>query len=267
MTGRTPIAYDPEWQERYRDLVVNPSQAVKRIKPGNRVFIGTGCGEPAELVRALTGRAHELADVESIQLLSKGDAPYASRELIDCFHVNSFFIGRSIREHIREGLRNYTPMQLSDIPRVFSSGQLPIDVALIQVTPPDRQGKVSLGVSVDIVKSATENASLVIAQVNPRMPWTHGDSLLNVYDLDLLVPVELPLIEREDEESDPVTDRIGSHIASLVEDESTLEFGIGRIPHALVPFLKEKKELGVHTEMLTDSIIELIEAGAVTGSR
>ena len=259
--------YDRDWQKKYHDMISNAQQAVKRIKPGNRVFIGTGCAEPLELVNALTRRARELADVEIIQLLTKGDAPYASKDLIDCFFVNSFFIGQSIREHIREGLGNYTPMLLSDIPRVFSSGQLPIDVALIQVTPPNEQGKVSLGIAVDIVKSATENASLVIAQINPNMPWTHGDTLLSIYDLDILVPVDLPIIERENEESDAVTDRIGEHIASLVENESTVEFGIGRIPQALVKFLQDKKDLGIHTEMLTDSIVDLIETGAVTGAR
>lgn len=267
MIKKPSLQYDQNWRETYHDMVITPSLAVKKIKPGNRVFIGTGCAEPIELVNALTNRAGELADVEIIQLLSKGDAPYASKELIDCFYVNSFFIGQSIREHIREGLGNYTPMLLSDIPGVFSSGQLPINVVLIQVTPPDTQGKVSLGISVDIVKSATENASLVIAQVNPNMPWTHGDSLLNIYDLDLLVPVDHPIIERENEKTDEVTNTIGEHIASLVEDESTVEFGIGRIPQALVHFLKDKKDLGIHTEMLTDSIIDLIKSGAVNGAR
>lgn len=248
-------------------MLNTPQQAVKKIKPGHRVFIGTGCGEPVDLVNALTKRSGELADVEIIQLLTKGDAPYASRNLADCFMINSFFIGKKIREHIREGLGNYTPMLLSDIPGIFSSGQLPIDVALIQVTPPDERGKVSLGISVDIVKSAAGNASFVIAQVNPQMPWTHGDSLLDIYDLDILVEVDHPIIERMSEDADEVTKRIGEHIASLIEDGSTLEFGIGSIPNSLVDFLKNKKDLGIHTEMLTDSIVDLIESGAVTGAR
>jgi len=266
MANHSPKKYDPHWQEKYREMIAYPQQAVKKIKPGQRVFIGTGCAEPVELVTALTKRSCELADVEIIQLLTKGDAPYASRNLADCFMVNSFFIGKSIREHIREGLGNYTPMLLSDIPRIFSSGQLPIDVALIQVTPPDEKGKVSLGIAVDIVKTAAENSSLVIAQVNPQMPWSQGDSLLDIYDLDFLVPVDQPLIERESDQVDEVTRYIGEHIASLVEDGSTVEFGIGRIPHALVDFLKDKKDLGIHTEMLTDSIIDLMESGAITGS-
>jgi len=260
-------SYDENWQERYSDMLATPAQAAFRIKPGQRVFIGTACAEPVLLVKALTERACDLADVEIIQLLTKGDAPYASSKLADCFSVNSFFIGSNIREHIQQGLGNYTPILLSDIPALFSSGQLPIDVALIQVSPPDARGKVSLGVSVDIVKSAAENASLVIAQVNPLMPKTLGDSFLDIYDLDILVPAKVPVLERETLPVSEDTRRIGEHIAALIEDGSTIEFGIGRIPHSLVEFLKEKKDLGIHTEMLTDSIIDLVESGAVTGNR
>ncbi len=263
----TSFTYDPDWQEKYKDMIATPRQAVAKIRPGQRVFIGTACAEPVELVQALTDRSNELADVEIIQLLTKGDAPYASRQLVDCFSVNSFFIGKQIREHIQQGLGNYTPMLLSDIPRLFSSGQLPIDVALIQITPPDERGKVSLGVAVDIVKSAAENASLVIAQVNPNMPLTMGDSFLDIYDLDLLIPTDSPIIEREPDEVTEETKQIGEHIAALIENGSTLEFGIGHIPHSLVDFLKDKKELGIHTEMLTDSIVELVDSGAVTGTR
>lgn len=262
-----PKNFDPDWQKKYSDMIATPYQAAAKIKPGQRVFIGTACAEPVLLVKALTERACELADVEIIQLLSKGDAPYASSSLADCFSVNSFFIGANIREHIQQGLGNYTPTLLSDIPLLFNSGQLPIDVALIQVTPPDERGKVSLGVSVDIVKSAAENASLVIAQVNPMMPKTMGDSFLDIYDLDILVPAASPIIERESILVSEDTRRIGEHIAALIEDGSTIEFGIGRILHALVEFLHNKKDLGIHTEMLTDSIIDLVKSGAVSGNR
>ena len=142
------------WQERYHDMLATPKQAVAHIKPGQRVFIGTGCGEPVALVNALTERAHELADVEITQLLAKGEARYANRQLAECFTVNSFFIGTAIREHIQEGLGDYTPVLLSDIPRLFTSGRLPLDVVLIQVTPPDERGMVSLGVSVDKIGRA-----------------------------------------------------------------------------------------------------------------
>lgn len=259
--------FDHDWQSRYGDMIATPEQAVSGLRPGQTVFIGTGCAEPLALVRALTLRAGELADVEIIHLLTMGEAPYAERELAECFLVNSFFIAENVRGHIQEGLGNYTPIMLSDIPRLFESGQQPLDAALIQVTPPDARGRVSLGVSVDIVKSAAENASLVIAQVNPRMPWTRGDSMLDIYDLDILVPVDEPIIETKPVPATEVTRRIGEYVSGLVEDGSTLEFGIGRIPHSLVEFLKSKKELGIHTEMLADSIIDLLEAGAVTGTR
>jgi acyl-CoA hydrolase/GNAT superfamily N-acetyltransferase len=268
MSKQTDIKNSPmNWQDKYRDMISTPTNAVNKIKPGQRVFIGTGCAEPVELVNALTARANTLADVEIIQLLAKGEAPYADRKLADSFTVNSFFIGTAIRGHIQEGLGDYTPILLSDIPRIFRSGQLPLDVVLIHVTPPDAHGQVSLGVSVDIVKSAAENGSLVIAQVNPQMPRTMGDSTIDIYDLDILVPVDLPILERGQSEPTEDTLKIGENIAALVEDGSTVEFGIGRIPHAVADFLKDKKNLGIHTELLTDSIMELIKCGAVNGTR
>jgi len=259
--------YDPHWQEKYKSSIATADQAVARIRPGQRIFIGTGCAEPLELVRALTRRAHQLPDTEIVHLLTFGEAPYAHRELAQYFRVNSFFIAENVRDIIQEGLGDYTPVFLSDIPRLFDSGQLPLDVALIQVTPPDEDGMCSLGVSVDIVKSAAENASLVIAQVNPNMPRTLGNSFIHVYDLDVLVPVDAPLIEVPPLEVTDVTRQIAEYISALIEDGSTVEFGIGRIPQALIAFLKDKKDLGVHTEMISDGIIELIESGAVTGAR
>ncbi|MCD4755207.1 MAG: 4-hydroxybutyrate CoA-transferase, partial [Deltaproteobacteria bacterium] len=195
MNKPNQIGYDPNWQDKYKNMIATPGQAVSHLQPGQRVFVGTGCGEPKELVKALTDRASKLADMEIIQLLTLGEAPYAHKELADCFLVNSFFVAENVRGLIQEGLGKYTPIFLSDIPRLFSSGQLPLDAALIQVTPPDERGRVSLGVSVDIVKSAAENASLVIAQVNPQMPRTLGDSFIDIYDLDYLVPVDTPIFE------------------------------------------------------------------------
>jgi acyl-CoA hydrolase len=167
-----PITYDPNWQKTYKSQIVSATEAVKRIRPGQRVFIGTGAAEPLELVSALSKRAYELPDTEIVHLLTFGDAPYAHREMAHYFRVNSFFIAENVRNIIQEGLGDYTPVFLSDIPRLFDSGQLPLDVALIHVSPPDPDGLCSLGVSVDIVHSAAENASLVIAQVNPNMPRT-----------------------------------------------------------------------------------------------
>ncbi len=261
------ISYDRNWREKFSAQVLTAEQAVKRIRPGQRIFIGTGCGEPLELVAALSKRATELPDTEIVHLLTFGDAPYAHRELANYFRVNSFFIAENVRDIIQEGLGDYTPIHLSDVPRLFDSGQLPLDVALIQVTPPDADGMCSFGVSVDIVKSAVENASLVIAQVNPRMPRTHGNSFIHVYDLDVLVPADTPILEVHPPAVTETTRQIAENLSALIDDGSTLEIGIGRIPQALVGFLKDKKDLGIHTEMISDDIMELIEAGAITGAR
>ncbi len=260
------ISYNPNWQEEYKEMVVSAAKAVSEIIPGQRVFLGTGCATPTELIKALVARSRELTDIEIVQLLTRGDAPYATRELAGCFPVNSFFISHNVREIIQQGLGDYTPIFLSDIPRLFKSGKLPLDVALIHITPPDANGMCSLGVSVDIVKSAAENARLVIAQVNPRMPRTLGNSMIHVYDIDYLVPVDVPVIENEPLAVRPGTEEIGEYLAGLIEDGSTVQLGIGRVPQAVAPFLKNKKDLGVHTEMLTDSIIDLVEAGVINGS-
>ncbi len=273
MQHRAKIEYDPNWQKKYRDMIYTPHKAMARIRNGQRVFIGTGCGEPQLLVDAMAKRAGELSDVEIVHLLTKGDAPYANPKMADSFSVNSFFIGQNVRGHIQEGMGSYTPMLLSDIPLLFKSGQLPLDVVLVQVSRPNMLGKVSLGISVDIVKSAVENGSLVIAQVNEQMPWTIGDCYLDIYDLDILVPTNIPLIERPSKPLNEVTEKIAQYITSLVEDGSTIEFGlgripgIGRIPAACMHYLTEKKDLGIHTELITDSIMKLIESGAVTGAR
>jgi len=260
-------SFDPDWKQKYAGMIQTADEAVRRLRPGQRVFIGTGCAVPMTLVSALTRRGAELTDTELVHLLTFGEAPYANQEMRRYFRVNSFFIAKNVREVIQEGLGDYTPIHLSDIPRLFNSGQLPLDVALIQVTPPDTNGMCSLGVSVDIVKSAAENASLVIAEVNPNMPRTLGNSSLHVYDIDVLVPVETPLLEVSYVTPSEEACQIAEHLAALIEDGSTVEFGIGRIPQALMPLLTHKRDLGIHTEMLTDGIVDLIESGAVTGER
>ncbi|CAG35388.1 probable 4-hydroxybutyrate CoA-transferase [Desulfotalea psychrophila LSv54] len=265
--------YDVNWRNNYKEMVSTAKRAVKQIRSGQRVFIGTGCGEPTELVSAMTKRAGELADVEIIQLFTKGSAPYAQQKFANSFRINAFFIGQKVRDAIRKGVGSYTPVLLSNVPNLFNSGQIPIDVALIQVTRPNAAGKVSLGVSVDIVRSAIDNASLIVAQVNPNMPWTGSDSVIDIHDLDILVPVDVPLLEHILPEPHEVSRKIGKNVAALVPDGATLQMGMGRlqeygrIPYAVVEFLKNKKNLGIHTEMITDNIIELIESGAVTGSR
>ncbi len=280
MSDRPKPDYDTDWQTRYAHITTTAEQAVASIRPGQRVFIGSGGAQPLHLVQALVARHAELADTQVLSSLTLGEAPYAYKELADHFSVNTFFVSANVRNMIQEGYGDYTPISFSDIPRLFASGEMPIDVALIQVTPPDMQGRCSLGISVDIVKAAAANAGLVIAQVNPQMPWTLGDSFVSIFDLDILVPVDEPLIETayagfiDDAQtgafaSEPgdVTQAIGEHIASLVEDGSTLEVGIGRIPHAVVPLLREKKDLGIHTEVITDAITILVDEGVITGSQ
>lgn len=265
--------YDSNWQDRYKEMVSTAKKALKKVRSGNRVFIGTGCGEPTELVKALTARASELADVEIVQLFTKGDALFAQKSHNQNFIVNSFFIGQNVSAMVQEGLGSYTPILLSNIPDLFYSGQLPLDVVLIQVTPPNVNGKVSLGISVDIVKSAVENGSLIIAQVNPQMVWTMGDSTIDVYDLDILVPADVPLVERADEELSEISHRIGKNVAALIPDGATVQFGLGRtpgfgrIPNATIPYLHNKKHIGIHCEMISDSIIDLVESGVATGER
>ncbi|MGN7613898.1 GNAT family N-acetyltransferase [Magnetococcales bacterium HHB-1] len=258
--------YDPNWLINYKDKITTADKAVAHVRPGERVFVGTGCGVPQALVKALCRCSSRLADVEIAHLLTLGEAPYAEQKLASFFSVNSFFVSQNVRHMIQEGLGSYTPILLSDIPRLFSSLRLPLDVALIQVTPPDKRGMVSLGVSVDIVKSAASAANLVIAQVNSNMPRTWGDAFLSVDDINILVPFEEPLAEAPIPKSNEVTKKIGRFIASLIEDGVTLELGIGRIPQATLNHLGNRKNLGIHTEMLTDAIIELVESGAINGA-
>jgi len=260
-------AQDTSWQEQYKELVATPAEAVKLVKPGQRIFVGTGCAQPERLVGALVDRRDHLVDVEIVHLLTLGRAPYANKDLTRHFRVNSFFISKNVRDVIQGGLGDYTPIFLSDIPRLFTSGQLPLDVALIQVTPPDERGMCSLGISVDIVKAAAENASVVIAEVNPQMPRTLGNSRISVYDIDVLVPVDEPIIEVPLAKTTEENRKIGEYIAALIEDDSTIEFGIGAIPQSVMEFLKEKRNLGIHTEMFNDSIIDLVESGAINGTK
>jgi acyl-CoA hydrolase/GNAT superfamily N-acetyltransferase len=272
--------YDADWQVRYKNMIMTAEQAVANIRPGQRVFIGTGGAQPLHLLNALVARHSELADLQVLQSLTFGEAPHALKELADHFSVNTFFVSANVRDMVQEGYGHYTPISLSEIPGLLASGEMPLDVALIQVTPPDMHGRCSLGISVDIVKSAAANAGLVIAQINPLMPWTHGNSFLNIHDLDILVPAEEALMETtplmpangggacDSEESlKDIARAIGQNLASLVEDGSTLELGIGYIPHAVVPFLGRKKDLGIHSELVTDAVIELVEAGVVTGAQ
>ena len=253
-----------DWRAKYKDKIGSAAAAMKLIKSGNSIFIGTGCGQPQHLVQALVEHCSGICDAHIVHLLTMGAAPYADEKFREKFKMNSFFIADNVRDALEKGIGDYTPIFLSEIPREFETGRIPIDVALISVTEPDVNGLCSFGVSVDIVKSAAANAKYVIAQVNRNMPRTCGDSFIHINTIDMLVPFDEDIIEIPVPESNETLRRIGQNIARLVEDGSTIECGIGRIPQALAEFLKDKKDLGIHTEMFSDWIIELIECGAIT---
>ncbi|HLB73289.1 MAG TPA: GNAT family N-acetyltransferase [Sedimentisphaerales bacterium] len=255
-----------DWRPGYETAVLSASEAIERIRPGQRVFIGTGCGQPQALVEALLDRAAELEGTEIVHLLTLAEPAYRHRELAKHFHINSFFIADNV-DDTRQCLGDYTPIFLSDIPRLFNSGRLPIDVALIQVTEPNEYGMCSLGVSVDITKSAAENAALVIAQMNPNMPWTMGDSMLAAHDIDIIVLAKTPILEAELPPPTDVSRQIAEYIAALIPNGSTVELGIREVPIAVLEFLKNKRDLGIHTEVLSDAVVDVVESGAITGLR
>ncbi len=258
---------DFDWKIKYADKINTAANAMKLIQAGDSIFIGTGCGQPQHLVDALVTHSGHIVDAHIIHLLTMGAAPYAHEKFRDKFKMNSFFVADNVRDALDRGVGDYTPIFLSEIPHEFETGRLPIDAALISVTPPDVNGLCSFGVSVDIVKAAATNAKRVIAQVNPRMPRTLGDSFIHVGVIDMLIPWEEELFESPVPKLDGVMQRIGQNLARLVEDGSTIECGIGRIPQALAESLRDKKDLGIHTEMIGDWVIDLIECGAITCSK
>jgi acyl-CoA hydrolase/GNAT superfamily N-acetyltransferase len=256
-----------DWRLRWQAKVATAAEAVKRIARGRRILIGSGAAEPGTLVEALVSHGDHLADNEVVHLLTLGPAPYAEPGLEHRFRHAAFFIGPNVRRAVQEGRADFIPVFLSEIPNLIRSRRVRIDAVLIQVSPPDRHGYASLGVSVDIVRAAVDCADLVLAEVNPNMPRTLGDSFVHVDRIDCLVPVDLPIATLEPEPLDDVCREIGRHVASLVPDAATLQTGIGRIPHAVAAELRERRDLGIHTEMLSDSVLELVEAGAVTGRK
>jgi len=256
-----------DWQERYKDKVRTPDQAVASIRRGDKVFVGSGAAEPQILVKALIESAGRLADTRIMHIMTLGVAPYTEEKFTDQFRHNAFFIGANTRRAVSEGRADYTPVFLSEIPALFRSGQAPIDVALIQVSLPDKHGFCSYGVSTDIVKSAAESANHVIAEINPQMPRALGDCFINMDNIDMAVPVDVPLLYSQEAKADEISRRIGKNIASLIEDGSTLQMGIGTIPDSVLHYLEDKKDLGVHTEMFSDGFMELARKGVINNSR
>jgi acyl-CoA hydrolase len=232
-----------------------------------RVHIHPGCAAPEVLVEALMERAPVLRDVEIIHIMTFGEAPYVAPEMGGHFRHNAFFIGRNVRAAVNDGRADYTPIFLSEVEDLFCNGQMPVDVALIQVSPPDDHGFCSLGVGVDLTRTATRCARYVVAQVNDQMPRTYGDSFIHVSEISAIVECSRPLCELPRLEITDMHRAIAKNVAELIEDGATLQTGIGGVPDAVLPFLMDRKDLGIHSEMVSDNVIPLIEAGVITGQR
>jgi 4-hydroxybutyrate CoA-transferase len=244
---------------------VSAEEAVSVIKSGSRVFIHSVAAAPRRLIEAMTARAPELRVVEIVSLHTEGPAPYAAPELAKSFRVNALFVGANVRRAVEEGRADYLPVFLSEVPSLFRTGILPLDVALVHVSPPDRHGFCSLGVSVDVTRAAVQTARTVVAQVNPRMPRSHGDGLIHIDQIDAMVEVDEPIPEPAPHVLTDVERAIGRHCAELVDDGATLQIGIGAIPQATLAALGDHHRLGVHTEMISDGVVDLVEKGVVTG--
>ena len=252
---------------KYSKKKVSLNQVImKYIKPGDRIFIDSGCAEPIDLTKKLIERGPELPDVEIMHFLSLSDLDYyeTAGGIEDLFRHNAFFIGKSLRKYIKKGQADYTPMLLSEIPWLFKLGKMHLDTALIQVSLPDRYGFCSYGINVDIVKSIAEAADFVVAEINPKMPRTLGDSFIHMDNIDAFVLSDHDIIEYDYGSPGKTETKIGEFVASLIEDESTIQMGIGTIPNAVTMELEGKKDLGVHSEVFSDGIVDLVEKGVIT---
>lgn len=245
---------------------ISAAEAVAGIRSGDRVFLHGGAATPATLLEALVARADELTDVGIIHFHTLGPGPHLAPEMAGHFRHRALFIGANARDAVNEGRADYVPVFLSDVPELFSSGVLPLDAALINVTPPDAHGFCSLGTSVDAALAAARSARTVIAQLNPAVPRTLGDSFLHVSEIDLAVEVDQPPYEHLEAPINDVERRIGEYVADLIPDGATIQMGIGSIPGAVGLALRGKRDLGAHTELFTDVVLDLVESGALTGA-
>lgn len=260
-----------KFKKRYPEKFIPEKNLFGCIHRGNSIFVGTACGEPQHLLDSLIhyveNESHTIYGTQIIHVWTLGVAPYAKKKFKINFRHNSFFISDSSRQSVNEGLADYTPTFLSEIPSLFRRGIITIDVALVQVSLPDEDGFMSLGVSVDIVKSAVEQARLVIAQVNSYMPRVRGDALVNIRDIDFIVPFDEPILEYNPDPPGEATEKIGTYVSRIVQDGDTIQVGYGTMPNAILSHLSDKRDLGVHTEMLTDGIIDLMKKGVVTNAK
>ncbi|MBI1791130.1 MAG: acetyl-CoA hydrolase/transferase family protein [Acidobacteria bacterium] len=255
------------WLAQFRQKLTTAGRAVEAVKSGSRVWIHAGCATPEPLVQALLERGSELRDVEIVHMLTLGQAGYVEPKYQGRFRHNALFMGANVREAVAAGRADYTPIFLHEIEELFSSGSMPLDVALLQVSPPDEHGYMSLGVSVDCTLTAARWARHVVAEVNHQMPRALGDSFLHISKVSSIVETSRPLLELKPEPFTDLHRRIAGNVASLIPDGATLQMGIGGIPDAVLACLREKRDLGVHSEMLSDGAIPLIEAGVINGEK
>ncbi len=262
------MAPQHNWHYSYQRKLTTANDAIShRLKSGSRIFIGSGCGTPQHLVQALASALPRHIDVEVIYSIAFGPSPFIQENLRQACRVKSFFVTETFREAVFEGRADYIPIYLSQAPNLFRNGVLALDLTLIQVSPPDEHGFCSLGVSVDVVKAAAESGHHVVAQVNPEMPRVLGDSFIHVNEIDALVEHQEPLIETPITERQVIAGRMAKYVAKLVEDGATIQVGIGRNLSAILSYLTEKRDLGVHSEMITDAYLPLVEKGVITGKK
>jgi acyl-CoA hydrolase len=255
------------WKDRFAAKVTTPENAIRAIPAHTRILISSGAGEPVRLVESMVAHGDHLEGNEIVHILTLGPAPYVQPGLEHRFRHTAFFIGANVRAAVQEGRADFMPIFLSEIPHLILSGRVKIDVAMIQVSPPDHHGFVSLGVSVDVVRAAVDTAPIILAEVNPHMPRTHGDSFLHVDRIRHLVPVDYELPELPCKAPDEISRKIGENVATLIPDGATLQAGIGNIPDALLLSLDDRNDLGIHTEMLSDCVARLVDRGVITGRK
>lgn len=257
------------WNNIYQSRIVSPEEAVKTIKSGMRVFLTGNCSVPQKILAALVDYAPQLEGVEICQALTIGPADYVAPEMEGHLRVNTMFISANIRKAVQEGRADFTPVLLSEFPLLFKQNHLPVDIALIHVSPPDEHGFCSLGIEVGLTKSVAESADIIIAEVNQKMPRTLGDAFLHVSKLNYVIPVDYPLPELSmgSEGGNLSVEKIAGFIAELIPNGATMQMGIGAIPDAVLKYLYEKRDLGIHTELFSDGVIDLVEAGVLTNAR